>query len=154
MKGFYLRYTALGLLIPFLAFASEPEKREDVSYEFKGIHFLASYSNCDPQALSNHEKLQQVMREAVERSGATILETLSHLFPPNGITMVFLLSESHGSIHTYPEHGACFVDLFTCGSKCSYTKFDETLRNYLKPQKVSAQAFVRGEINQEVCRSQ
>jgi S-adenosylmethionine/arginine decarboxylase-like enzyme len=61
------------------------------------------------------------------------------------LTMVFLLSESHASIHTYPEHGACFVDLFTCGNKCSGEKFDQALREYLKPAHVTARVLIRDE---------
>jgi spermidine synthase len=31
------------------------------------------------------------------------------------VTVVALLAESHASIHSYPEQGAMFVDVFTCG---------------------------------------
>lgn len=114
-------------------------------YQFKGVHFLASYSDCDLQALQDVDHLVAAMNSAVEKSGATILKTASWLFPPTGLTMVFLLSESHASIHTYPEHGACFVDLFTCGEKCSAEKFDATIREYLKPKVVNQRTLIRNE---------
>ncbi len=112
-------------------------------YHFKGVHFLASYCECDQGALTNLEALQQAMLDSVEQCGATILSESHYVFPPHGLTMVILLSESHASIHTYPEHGACFVDLFTCGEKCSAQKFDAALREYLKPKNVSQRTFVR-----------
>lgn len=118
---------------------------EDQLYQFKGVHFLASYCDCDIDALSNIENLKNAMEHAVELSGATILEASSWVFPPSGLTMVFLLSESHASIHTYPEHGACFVDLFTCGEHCSAEKFDAAMRDYLKPKKVSERTFIRNQ---------
>ena len=32
-----------------------------------------------------------------------------------GFTGVYILSESHAVIHTYPEHGYLAFDLFSCG---------------------------------------
>lgn len=31
------------------------------------------------------------------------------------MTVLALLAESHASIHSYPQRGAMFVDVFTCG---------------------------------------
>ncbi len=127
------------------SFALAVESHEESPYKFRGVHFLASYCECDMQALSDIENLTAVMHSAVEKSGATILETSSWVFPPNGLTMVFLLSESHASIHTYPEYGACFVDLFTCGEKCSAEKFEAEMRAYLKPKVVNQRTLIRNE---------
>src|SRR3990167_9270353 len=112
-------------------------------HQFAGKHFLASYLHCNPEAISNVEKLMEAMDQAVEQSGATILQKSSYIFPPDGLTMVYLLSESHASIHTYPEFGACFVDLFTCGNNCSSEYFDAMLRAYLQPEEVNARTFLR-----------
>ena len=119
----------------------------DPTYQFRGVHFIASYCDCDRKALTDLEKLVDAMKDAVNKSGATVLEVSRWTFPPNGLTMVFLLSESHASIHTYPEHGACFVDLFTCGERCSSEQFDIALREYLKPTAVHVRTLVR---NQEI----
>lgn len=124
------------------------ENDETIPYQFKGVHFLVSYCDCDREALTNVEQLSYAMQNAVEHCGATILKSSRWVFPPHGLTMVFLLSESHASIHTYPEHGACFVDLFTCGDKCSATEFDAVMRAYLKPQKVNQRTLIRHE---DVC---
>jgi S-adenosylmethionine decarboxylase len=119
-------------------------------YLFKGKHFIASYLHCDLKALCDLDSLIHAMDHAVLGSGATILEKTPYVFPPNGLTMVYLLSESHASIHTYPEHGACFVDLFTCGDICSAEEFDKTLRIYLSPKTVKAHLFSRDEDLQEL----
>ncbi|MBS0604688.1 MAG: adenosylmethionine decarboxylase [Verrucomicrobia bacterium] len=131
----------------FLIFttALAADHQGDSPYKFRGVHFLVSYCDCDIEALTDLDNLTKAMNEAVEQCGATILESSSWVFPPNGLTMVFLLSESHASIHTYPEHGACFVDLFTCGDKCSSEKFDAAMREYLKPKVVSKRTLIRDE---------
>lgn len=131
----------------FSGYAEEPE------FQFKGQHFLASYCDCDHEALINLKALEQAMLASAEKSGATILKSASWEFlPENGFTMVILLSESHASIHTYPEFNACFVDLFTCGEKCSSEYFDQALRSYLKPKSVNGRTLIRTkEISEKPC---
>lgn len=113
-------------------------------YQFEGEHFLASYLDCDLEALTDLPALEAAMFKAAESSGATVLNSSKQVFPPSGFTHVILLSESHASIHTYPEFGACFVDLFTCGTRCSSKNFDQVLREYLKPKQVSLKNLRRG----------
>ncbi|MDX8431694.1 MAG: S-adenosylmethionine decarboxylase [Candidatus Algichlamydia australiensis] len=88
-------------------------------YAFKGKHFIASYYGCKLKPLCDLERLKKTLLEASNESGASVLNHIDHQFEPNGLTMVILLSESHASIHTYPEHRACFIGLFTFWDKYS-----------------------------------
>jgi len=130
------------LVLVFICVSAFVFGNEEV-HQFKGKHLIASYGDCDIEALTDVEALREVMHQAVTECGATILDSMNYIFPGNGMTMVIMLSESHASIHTYPEYGACFVDLFTCGDKCSHEKFDQVLRAYLKPAEVSQKVLVR-----------
>jgi S-adenosylmethionine decarboxylase len=132
-------YFLAWLLLPLFAFTTPPSEE----HFFAGKHFLASYVDCDGTALSDIEGLMQAMEKAINASGATILSRITHEFDPSGFTAVYLLSESHASIHTYPEFGSCFVDLFTCGDRCFSVPFDKLMREYLKPQTVNARQFLR-----------
>ena len=90
--------------------------------------------------------LMTTMEAAVKACGAKLLlKSADYVFPPDGFTAVLLLSESHASIHTYPEYNACFVDLFTCGSRCSAEKFNRVLREYLKPQEEHSRVLLRNQ---------
>jgi len=136
-----LRYI---IILCLSAFVSTAHATETEDHQFKGSHFLASYCECDKAALTDLKNLKKALLEAAKASGATILKSIDHEFHPgNGLTMVILLSESHASIHTYPEYGACFVDLFTCGDNCQSEPFDQKLRAYLHPKEVSARTLVR-----------
>ena len=105
------------------------------------------------ESLCDVKKLMAALKRAAKASGATILNAVEHVFPPNGFTAVLLLSESHASIHTYPEHGACFVDLFTCGDTCQAEAFDAVLCSYLRPKRHSKRMLLREEeINDEDLR--
>jgi S-adenosylmethionine decarboxylase len=116
---------------------------EDGVHEFRGKHLVADYLECDIEALSNEPALMRVMIDAVKKCGAQVLNQSYYIFPGHGLTMTILLSESHASIHTYPEYGKCFVDLFTCGDSCNNHIFNEALKEYLKPKKVAAMVLVR-----------
>ncbi len=83
------------------------------------------------------------MTESVKACGAQILDSSKYVFPPDGITMVLLLSESHASIHTYPEYNSCYIDLFTCGERCDYRKFEEALEQYLQPESIDQHVLER-----------
>jgi S-adenosylmethionine decarboxylase proenzyme len=130
-----------GLMVAAVAFLGSLCAGDD--HEFYGRHLIASYLGCDEAAIMDVQELCDVMMDACKESGAQVLGHTFHVFPGNGLTMVILLSESHASIHTYPEHGACFVDIFTCGEQCQNEKFDEVLRAYLKPKSVSQKMLVR-----------
>ena len=120
-----------------IAEQTEIVKVAEESYEFTGRHLVANYFKCNHAALIRTADLIEAMKRAVEASGATLLETSQYVFPGSGMTAAMLLSESHASIHTYPEHDSCFIDLFTCGNTCSAEKFDEVMRQYLCPDRVS-----------------
>jgi len=106
-------------------------------FKFSGTHYVASFKECDHNALTDITKLRQTMLDAARASGATVLGLSDYVFEPNGYTMVILLSESHASIHTYPEVNACFIDLFTCGTHCSSEGFVKVLQQYLQPKEVN-----------------
>ncbi len=114
-------------------------------HDFVGHHLLASYSECSSTALQDIKGLITAMKVAGKASGATLLDFLVHTFPNGGVTIVMLLSESHASIHTYPEYNACFVDFFTCGNTCIVEKSDVVLQKYLLPQKAHCRVVLRNE---------
>jgi S-adenosylmethionine decarboxylase len=112
-------------------------------YQFTGSHFAASYKECNHAALTDIPKLRQALLDAAVASGAKVLDSCEYIFAPDGFTMVILLSESHASIHTYPEFNACFVDLFTCGHNCSADAFNKSLQSYLSPAVVNEELMDR-----------
>ena len=66
------------------------------------------------ELLNNMEKLKLVMREICKTNEFTILNETEHQFSPIGCSFLFLLSESHLSIHTFPEKKHISFDIYTC----------------------------------------
>ena len=56
-----------------------------------------------------------LLENAAVASGATVCQTIHKKFEPQGVTVLCLLSESHISIHTWPEEEKAAVDVYTCG---------------------------------------
>jgi S-adenosylmethionine decarboxylase len=81
-----------------------------------GKHFLLNLYGCSLVLLNDEQFLIDLMENAAIASGASVLKTVSHKFDPQGITAICLLSESHISIHTWPEEGKAALDVYTCGS--------------------------------------
>lgn len=80
-----------------------------------GKHCFTEAYNCDRELLDNEEFLKEQIIEAINKTKLTLLEISSYKFSPQGVTIVALLSESHISIHTWPENGSAALDVFTCG---------------------------------------
>jgi len=80
-----------------------------------GRHILSEFYDCAPELLNDPEAIELVMRKAAEVSGATIVQSVFHMFSPHGVSGVVVVAESHLAVHTWPEYGFAAVDYFTCG---------------------------------------
>ncbi|BAU14526.1 S-adenosylmethionine decarboxylase proenzyme [Leptolyngbya sp. NIES-3755] len=80
-----------------------------------GSHCILELFGCPSTLLDDVGFIQEVVKEAVKRAKATLLKEISYQFEPFGVTALALLSESHISIHTWPESGYIAIDVFTCG---------------------------------------
>lgn len=109
-----------------------------------GTHLIAEFFGCD--ANDEISFMRRAMREAASVSGATMLGDRYHKFSPQGITGYILLKESHISIHTWPEYGYAAVDVFTCGETMKPERAIESLRDALRPDKVTVKKIMRGDV--------
>jgi len=116
---------------------------KELKYEFKGTHYFASLKSCNSDILFDNLTLTSLFKNAIIKSGATILNYTEHIFDNNAITFVFLLSESHCSVHTYPEYKSLFIDLFTCGEKINNEIFNNIIVEALEPTIISKQVLIR-----------
>jgi S-adenosylmethionine decarboxylase len=66
------------------------------------------------ELLKNNNKIKRLLNDICEKYNYTILNRIEHIFEPEGITILYLLSESHISIHTFPERNYAALDIYTC----------------------------------------
>lgn len=69
------------------------------------------------EKLNDTEYLKSAMLEAAKAGGLNIMDMDIHRFEPHGITAIFVLKESHFSVHTWPEFGQFSADIFSCGKE-------------------------------------
>jgi spermidine synthase len=114
------------------------------SGSFSGRHVLAELRGVPAALLADDAALARALRTALDGGGASTLDVVTHRFEPQGTTVLALLAESHASVHAYPEAGAAFVDVFTCGEHADPERIVEILGREVGAVEVRAQVVVRG----------
>jgi len=64
--------------------------------------------------LESLESIQFLLDSLCERHDFTVLGKMHHVFEPQGLSVIYMLSESHISIHTFPEKQYLALDIYTC----------------------------------------
>jgi S-adenosylmethionine decarboxylase len=94
--------------------------------------------------LDDEARIQQAFHDAIKAAGATLLHIHTHVFTPNGgVSGVAVLSESHISVHTWPEKGFAAFDVFMCGDAQPELAVP-VLKAAFKPKRVVVEEIKRG----------
>ena len=62
----------------------------------------------------NEDKLKTEVEKELKNAGFHILNKCEHYFEPQGYTGLWLLSESHFAIHSFPEEDKTYIELTSC----------------------------------------
>jgi S-adenosylmethionine decarboxylase len=108
-----------------------------------GIHIIADFLGVDPRKIARVEDLRVILDRVVSKSGLHVVSSIFHQFEPYGVSAAYILSESHLSVHTWPECGYVALDIFTCGSDESALKAFDLLIDELKPTTVEKKVLRR-----------
>ncbi len=73
--------------------------------------------DCDAAVLDDLDRVKMIAREAIRDIQAEIVEECVHKFEPIGITYIAVITTSHFSIHTWPEHNYAAIDIFSCSEQ-------------------------------------
>ena len=87
----------------------------NINKKISGKHMICDIKNIKNKELLNDiNKIKQALDMICEKENYSILGRLEHQFEPEGLTIIYLLSESHISIHTFPEREYAALDIYTC----------------------------------------
>jgi len=81
-----------------------------------GYHYIIEASGCDPGVLADVNTLKRILLEAAKVGEMSIRSVYFYKFSPQGVSGLVVVSESHISIHTWPEKGYAAIDVYTCDS--------------------------------------
>lgn len=91
----------------------------DLQYGF-GPHLMLDLYGCPKEKLSDLNFVLDILDNLPDKIGMTKISP-PHVFQYNGkgkknwgVSGVVLISESHISIHTFPENNHAFIDIFSC----------------------------------------
>jgi ornithine decarboxylase len=112
---------------------------------FTGRHVLAELHGVAAELLDDEVFLAQALERALIRCGATVCEVTAKRFHPQGVTVLAMLAESHASVHTYPERGSVFLDVFTCGRRADPNAAVRMFSESLGASRVNVQTVHRGQ---------
>lgn len=96
-----------------------------------GIHLIVDIHNIeDFNLLERIEDIIQLGEILVKVGKLNVIGQLTHQFEPMGATLLYLLAESHLSIHTYPEIHYCAIDLYCCNSNLNTNNILEEISKF------------------------
>ena len=78
---------------------------------------------------TNPQKLRTLFDNALRKAGFNILCFTDHHFTPQGYKALWLLTESHFAVHTFPEFGKTYIELSSCNLEF-YQEFLKLTEHY------------------------
>jgi S-adenosylmethionine decarboxylase len=123
------------------------EDRKDYFCERDGVRFAGTHLIVDVlngSRLDDISHIEATFRRCIEAAGATLLHMHMHHFTPNGgVSGVAVLSESHISIHSWPEFGYAALDIFMCGEAKPHLAV-EVIEKAFRPSEIIVKEILRG----------
>ena len=110
-----------------------------------GKQSLIDVKNIDSDKLKTVEYIESFMDKVVEVLNLNVVDECSHQFEKNdipyGTTMIYLLSESHLSIHTFVDEGKITIHLSTCSLGVENEKIQSIIKEYCEVNTLNIDAY-------------
>ena len=119
-----------------------------------GISCLLDFFGVEGDKFHDASYLETLLLDAVKIGKLTPLHSKAHQFNhildlnheiKAGATALIMLSESHISVHTWPEYGKLVFDLFSCGSAESTDSIIDYLIENVPHQQFTLKKIFRGD---------
>jgi len=119
---------------------------------YLGNHIIVDMFNVNINKMNNinsNEQKKEIwdsfIRKCFNDANITLLKTSWNDFDNKGaFTVLYLLAESHLSIHTWPENKYIALDVFTCGNSNTPFVVDKIVE-YFEPKNKKVFQLKRGE---------
>ena len=117
-----------------------------------GNHIIVDMFGINIDKIVNINKNEKNIQEwnffiklCFDEANISLLNTSWHNFDNNGaFTVIYLLAESHLSLHTWPEKNYIALDVFTCGNS-NTELIVEKIISYFEPINTKVNKLKRGE---------
>lgn len=83
---------------------------------------MYNYNKWIVYDITKEKEIIEKLEKALVESGFKIVKKVEHYFEVQGYTALWLLSESHFAVHTFPEEHKMYIEISSC-VKEYYDKF-------------------------------
>jgi S-adenosylmethionine decarboxylase len=98
-----------------------------------GKHMICDIKNIKNVALlDNMSDVKEILMNICKDYNYEVLNIIEHKFEPYGYSLLFLLSESHISVHTFPERNYLSFDIYTCREYLDNVVYDNIYNLLIK----------------------
>ena len=84
------------------------------------------------------------IEEIIDRE-FSVVKKIRHDFEPHGETVAYILSESHFTLHSYPEENYISLDIYICKPNYSFVNLVSEIEEFLPISKINNRTMKRGE---------
>lgn len=117
-----------------------------------GPHLTADLYGCPPELLSSIDHVYEYLDKGPTKIGMNKVmppyvfrfDALPPLLPDeSGLSGFVIISESHFAVHTYPEKGILFLDIFSCKSFSHQEAINDVVEHF-KAENYETNLSMRG----------
>jgi S-adenosylmethionine decarboxylase len=110
-----------------------------------GTEWIIDAAGCPPERLAEIAPLRACCEELIEAMRLQVIgQPQWRRFPePGGVTGLYLLSESHLTVHTFPEYGLVALNVYCCRPH-EAPDWDAILSRQLGATAVTVRELTRG----------
>lgn len=110
-----------------------------------GRHAIADIYNCNCPKMDDLKYIKNLVMTSAKEAKLTVVDNKFYKFNPIGISGVLILSESHLTIHTWPEYNYIAVDVFTCGAEINPVNACKIIAKNFDSKSMMIREFERGD---------
>ncbi|MEP6849271.1 MAG: adenosylmethionine decarboxylase [Acidobacteriota bacterium] len=115
-----------------------------------GTEWLIEATGCNEASLRDEATLRSIFANIIrDLQLKTISENWHKFEGEGGVTGLVMLTESHLTCHTYPEHGTATFNLYCCRTRPEWN-WETNLTNALDSSSVAVTKIERGMIGSAI----
>ena len=109
-----------------------------------GYHIIAEMYGIENEIILEPNNLFKKTLQLCNDVQLQIVDSYLHIYPPQGLSIIITLAESHIGLHTWPEHDYMSLDVFICDDPKKAHDFVNEIKKLIKPEKVEEIVINRG----------
>lgn len=91
-------------------------------------HFVVELE-CPFKEANSLDWIKTKIASLISKLDIKVFKRVEHLFQPQGISLLYIISSSHMAVHTWPENSYIHIELLTCSRNKKLDNLDFVIKN-------------------------